>query len=361
MSEAKKNKKNKVKIKEVEEGREIKEKVEETKLEEKKLESKGRKPEKSEKKKKSIIGPLIALGILVFTIGGLATAKIILTQTTVATESVELSSDARGFSNYFKEYLFDRAKAEKLFSFSFRNISNEEILTELAELKDGFSRVSQGIGTYKTGDYKEMAEIMGADATTYLSAIRELRGVMTASFGEEGDRQLAFIRKVEETTSGLRSALYIAPAAFSGDVSGLSSKGVLIFQGDAFAEVGGGVMNIFVGDVTKKVTAVSTEDMGEVIKRIEASGLFGYTGTRMVKIGEGLEKELEGGWVKNVKAEVGDEDVKVTRTRISLVMENLWSLDEKLKAQGINGLVEKEKKSTEERLTEFLSGLKGGK
>ena len=120
-------------------------------------------------------------------------------------------------------------------------------------------------------------------------------------------------------------------------------------------------MNIFVGDVTKKVTAVSTEDMGEVIKRIEASGLFGYTGTRMVKIGEGLEKELEGGWVKNVKAEVGDEDVKVTRTRISLVMENLWSLDEKLKAQGINGLVEKEKKSTEERLTEFLSGLKGGK
>ena len=352
----------------VEEVEEEVEKVEEPKAEEKQPEKKEEKPEKKEKEekeekpKKSKKGLVIFLVALVILVGGAFAAKMILTKTSVATETVKLADDARGFSNYFKEYLTDRAEAEQLFSYSFRELKNEEILNKLTELKDGFSKVSRGVaGNYGKSEYKELAEVMRADADAYLSMVRELRAIMTENYPEEGDRQLAFMRKVEEESQNLRSAVYLARAAFTEDVSGFSSKGVLAFNGNVMVEVGGGVANIFLGDFGNNVAAVSTDDLDGVVKAIDAKELYGFVSSRVVKIGESLRGELESGWFKRVKADVGNTEVKVEKTKISMVMKNVWGMDEELKAQGIKGLVETEKKALAEQLAEAVSGLKGKK
>ena len=353
------------KVEEVEEGVE---KVEEPKAEEKQLEKKEEKPEKKEKEekeekpKKSKKGLVIFLVALVILVGGAFAVKMILTKTSVATETVKLADDARGFSNYFKEYLTDRAEAEQLFSYSFRELKNEEILNKLTELKDGFSKVSRGVaGNYGKSEYKELAEVMRADADAYLSMVRELRAIMTENYPEEGDRQLAFMRKVEEESQNLRSAVYLARAAFTEDVSGFSSKGVLAFNGNVMVEVGGGVANIFLGNFGNNVVAVSTDDLDGVVKAIDAKELYGFVSSRVVKIGESLRGELESGWFKRVKADVGNTEVKVEKTKISMVMKNVWGMDEELKAQGIKGLMETEKKALAEQLAEAVSGLKGKK
>ncbi|MBR3595215.1 hypothetical protein IKL45_03220 [Candidatus Saccharibacteria bacterium] len=352
----------------VEEVEEEVEKVEEPKAEEKQPEKKEEKPEKKEKEekeekpKKSKKGLVIFLVALVILVGGAFAAKMILTKTSVATETVKLADDARGFSNYFKEYLTDRAEAEQLFSYSFRELKNEEILNKLTELKDGFSKVSRGVaGNYGKSEYKELAEVMRADADAYLSMVRELRAIMTENYPEEGDRQLAFMRKVEEESQNLRSAVYLARAAFTEDVSGFSSKGVLAFNGNVMVEVGGGVANIFLGDFGNNVVAVSTDDLDGVVKAIDAKELYGFVSSRVVKIGESLRGELESGWFKRVKADVGNTEVKVEKTKISMVMKNVWGMDEELKAQGIKGLMETEKKALAEQLAEAVSGLKGKK
>ena len=357
-----------VEEKKVEEVEEEVEKVEEPKAEEKQPEKKEEKPEKKEKEekeekpKKSKKGLVIFLVALVILVGGAFAAKMILTKTSVATETVKLADDARGFSNYFKEYLTDRAEAEQLFSYSFRELKNEEILSKLTELKDGFSKVSRGVaGNYGKSEYKELAEVMRADADAYLSMVRELRAIMTENYPEEGDRQLAFMRKVEEESQNLRSAVYLARAAFTEDVSGFSSKGVLAFNGNVMVEVGGGVANIFLGDFGNNVVAVSTDDLDGVVKAIDAKELYGFVSSRVVKIGESLRGELESGWFKRVKADVGNTEVKVEKTKISMVMKNVWGMDEELKAQGIKGLMETEKKALAEQLAEAVSGLKGKK
>ena len=351
----------KVEVEEVKEAEEVK--VPEQKVE-KKEEEKAEKPEKKEaKEKKSKKGLIIFLVALAVVVGGLFAAKMILTKTTVTTETVKLADDVRGFSNYFKEYLTDRVEAEQLFSYSFRELKKEEILKKLTELKDGFSKVSRGVaGNYGKSEYKELAEVMQADADAYLSMVRELRAIMTEGYAEEGDRQLAFMRKAEEESKNLRSALYIARAAFTEDVSGFSSKGVLAFNGNVMVEVGGGVVNIFLGDFGNNVVAVSTDDFDNgTVKAIDAKKLYGYASWRVVEIGESLKGELESGWFKQVKIEMGNTDAKVEKTKISMVMKNVWGMDEELKTQGIKGLVETEKKAMAERLSEFLSGLKGKK
>lgn len=343
---------------------EVEEKVERKKVEKKpekkiKEEAEEEKTEEEPKKKKGGKVFLIILVILLVLGGGGFALKTILTRTTVTTETVKLADDARGFSNYFKEYLLDRVKAEKLFSYSFRNLSNDEILSELAELKDGFAKVSRGVNSaYKNSEYKELADVMENDSTLYLAAVRELRTVMTEDYANDGDRQLAFMRKAEEMTKDLRSALYTAQSAFTEDVSGLSSKGVILFDGAVLVEVGGGVMNILVSD---SVTAVSTDDMDGTVKAIEASGLYGYVGSRVVKLGEGISAMLDEGWVKNIKAEVKTNEAILTTTKVSLVMKNVWGADEDLKEQGINGLVKTEKKAIEEQLNEVVRGIEGKK
>ena len=311
--------------------------------------------EKSSKK-----GWIALILILVLLIGGGFFAKMYLTKTTVDTETVKLADDARGISNYFKEYLLDRLKAEDLFKYNFNNYSSEEILTKLAELKDGFSKVSRGVdGNYNSSEYNELAEVMAADASIYLVAVRELRSIMTSGFTNEDEQKAAFTQKVEETTKGLRSALYIATSAFDGDVSGFSSRGALIFNGPVIAEVGGGVMNILLGRFDEKLVAVSMDRLGDDVKLIDAARLYGYVSTRLVKLGSSLNDEMESGWVKYVKADVSRTEVQLAKTRVSTVMKNVWSMNEELERQGIKGLVETEKKSMTDEINEVVKGLTG--
>ena len=308
---------------------------------------------------KKVIVIVVVLGIL--GAGGYF-VKSFLTKTTVVTETVQLSTDARGFSNYFKEYLSDRIKAEVLFNHTYKESSTDVILSELSSLKDGFSKVSRGVGdNYKTSDYKELAEVMASDSLIYLSAVRELRNVMTDGYETLEERQKAFENKVKETTQGLRSAFYDAQSGFEGDVSGLSSKGVIMFNGGVLVEVGGGVMNIMLGDFDISMTVVTTDDMEETVKSIEAQKLYGYASSRLVKIGEGLGAMLEPGWVKNIKLDVRSRDAEITTTKISLVMKNASGVNDELKGQGIEGFSGADKKSEIDLLEGFVKGLKGKK
>ena len=216
-------------------------------------------------------------------------------------------------------------------------------------------------GNYRTGEYKEIAEVMSSDASVYLTTVRELRSIMTGSYSSEDKKQSAFAKKVEEVTEDLRSAIYVSEAAFYGEVSGFSSKGALIFDGLVMVEAGGGVMNIILGDFDEKIVAVSTSQIGEEIKLIDATKLYGYVSTRLINIGASLNGELEPGWVKHVKADVGRTEVKLTRTRVSTVMKNAKSMNEELIAQGIKGLIGEEEQSDEDELSEVVKGLTGKK
>lgn len=312
--------------------------------------------------KKSKKGWIVFVVILILLAGGGFAAKMLLTKTTVQVDTVELADGARGISNYFKEYLVDRVKAEELFKYSYKTLKKDKVLDELSDLKEGFSKVSRGVaGNYKSGEYKEIAEVMSSDASVYLTAVRELRSIMTSDYSSEDKMQSAFVKKVEEVTKDLRSALCVSKRAFYGDVSGFSSKGALIFEGQVMVEVGGGVMNIVFGDYDEKLVAVSTGQMGEEIKLIDAVKLYGYTSTRLINIGTSLSSEMESGWVKHVKADVSRTEVKLTRTRISTVMKSAKNMDEELKTQGINGLLGEEEQSGEDELAEVVKGLTGKK
>ena len=326
-----------------------------------KTKKKEKKKEKEEKEEKSSKKGWVALVLaLVVLLGGGYVAKMFLTKTTVDTEKVKLADDARGISNYFKEYLLDRVKAEDLFKYNASKYTNEEVLTKLTDLKDGFSKVSRGVtGNYASSEYKELAEVMEADASMYLTAVRELRSIMTAGFSSEGERREAFTKKIEESTKELRSALYVATSAFDGDVPGFSSKGALIFDGPVIVEVGGGVMNILLGDFDEKLTAVSMDRIGEDVKLIDAAKLYGYASTRLVNLGVSLNGEMESGWVKYVEADVSRTEVELTKTRISTVMKNVWNMNEELEGQGIKGLIGAEEKAMADELNEVVKGLTG--
>lgn len=309
-------------------------------------------PEEETKKGKGWIALIIVVVLLV---GGAFAAKTILLKTSTKTETVKVSDDARGFSNYFKEYLADRIGIERIINTEYDKLNKNETLNELSDLKDGFSKVARGTsGNYVKSIYTEMATVMEKDASLCLTLVRELRSILN------DDDKKAFNDKVAEAKEGLRSALYVARAAFKNDVAGLSSKGVVAFEGGAMIEAGGGVMNIFVGDFQNSVVAVSS-DMMEEAKSIEAEKLYGYNGVRVITIGDSMTSELESGWFKNIKLEVGSLEAKMTKTKVSFVLKSLNSVEDELKGMEIKGLVEKDEKTIDEQLTEAVAGIKGKK
>lgn len=308
------------------------------------------------KEKKSGKGWIALIIALVLLVGGAFAAKTILTKTSVKNETVKVSDDARGFSNYFKEYLIDRIEIEKIINTEFEKIDKSEVLGRLTSLKDGFSKVARGTsGNYAKSIYTQMATVMESDASMCLTFVRELRGILT------DDDKATFDKKVAEIKEGFRSALYVKRAAFTGEETGLSSKGVVAFEGGAMIEAGGGVMNIFVGNFQDGVVAVSSDDFDERVKAIDAEKLYGYNGVRVIEIGESLDSELESGWFKNIKLEIGSLEAKKTLTKVSLVLKSMSGVEEELRNMGIKGLVEKEEKTTNEYLTEAVAGLKGKK
>ncbi len=371
---AKKQKKTKtIEIEEIEdEGVDLEEVaeevVEEAKEEEVKAPKKDKKAKKVEKKllekpkkeKKSKKGLVAFLIVLVLLAGGAFVAKKFLTKTTVKTETVKLADNARGFSNYFKEYLLDRLRAEELFNYTYKELPSETVLKKLATLKDGFSKVSRGMSGYSKSGFKELAEVMKSDADEYLPVVRELRAVMTGGLSKE-ERMTEFEKIVGAFKEKLRSAVYVAKAAFKSDVAGFSSKGILAFKGKAVVEVGGGVANILVGNTKEQILAVSSDTLEKDVKAIDAQKLYGYTSARVFEIGKSLKETVESGWFKNVKADVGSSAVTIETTRISVILKSVQGMNEELKEQGIQGLLETEEKTVAENIEEAIVGIKGKK
>ncbi len=297
----------------------------------------------------------LVLVVVILGVGGYF-IKAFLTKTTIETSTVQFAGDARGFSNYFREYLLDRMRSEWLFKYSYKELNTDDILNELSDLKNGFSKVVRGTGdNYKNSEYKELAEVMHSDSSIYLVAVRELKNIMMGSYATLEERQSEFEKRVKETTEGLRSALYYNRAGFVESVSGLSSKGALIFEGSVLVEAGGGVMNIMLGDPSAQITVVTTDDLEETVKLIEAKKLFGYSGSRVVRLGDSLSANLEEGWIRNVKVDVRYKDADVTTMRISLIMRSASRVNNELKEQGINGFIKSEEMPEKEALAELIT------
>lgn len=318
-----------------------------------------KKEEKQEQKKKGKgkIFLIIFLVVLAIFGGGVALEKY-LTRTTETFSTVEMAADARSFSGFFKDYLVNRIGIKSLTAYEFREMENAEIVARLIELKEGFSKVSRGIeDRFTDSEYKAIAEILENDTAVFLKEIRELRGVMTREFEEEGDRQLEFIEKVKKYEAELRSGLYVSRAAYNAERSGLSAEGVMIFSGEAMVEVGGGVMNIFIGDVEKEAVAILETDLAETIRRINGEGLYGFSSSRLVKISDKIASEIETGWVREIKVTLGSGEAEVKRKRTSLFLKATWDFkgDSEIK-----GLLNTDGKDVPGILKETYRTFKGG-
>lgn len=306
---------------------------------------------------KKILG--VFLGILIILgVGGVLGYKFS-TRTKVTTEIIEIAEDEEGFSDYFKEYVANRAEVDNLFTYTFRDLTNEEILDKLSEIKEGLGKVSRGMNEVDgDSEYAEMAEIMKSDATKLLSTIRELRAVMVKEYGSDGDKQLAFMERAQMGENELRSQLYLSRAAFTKETGGLSSKGIVILQGEILAEVGGGVMNVFLGDFEDGVTGVTTDDFAETAKTIEANKMFGLVNEDLVKIGTGVKNELEIGKINIINVQIAEKKATITRMKMSLAGKATWNFKQELEEQGFLGLVKADEGTISERLTETILKLK---
>ncbi|MBQ6320936.1 hypothetical protein IJI17_01795 [Candidatus Saccharibacteria bacterium] len=320
---------------------------------------------KTTEKKKRKTGLIVGLvaGLVVLMGGGMVGIRLYFGRTVEMTETVEVSEDTRSFSGFFKEYLANRVAADNLLGYQFREMTNTEILSKLTELKDGFAKVSRGMNGFEEGsEFFEMAEVMKADATEYLTLVRALRAVETEEYAEESDRQVAFIKAVDEEKEKLRSRLYIARSAFADDPGGLTGKDIVMFKGVALVEVGGGVMNVFAGNTENNVVALTGADLASgAVKTIAAEKLYGYTNARIVKLGTGLKDELETGKLTTLEVELGTSEAKITRRKIGLMGKTVWKLDEVTERFGAEALVLRENKGASEILTETEAAVRGKK
>lgn len=323
--------------------------------------SEGKKPE--EKKRKIGVFVAIILGIVLAVLGVVFGVKAVAGRTIVEETEAIQAEKSEEFLKYFRGFVGSRLRAANLFGYSFREKSNEEILGELGELKDGFSMVSRGVAEELKGtEFVEIGEIMEHDATLYLKTVRELRAVMTKEFSNEADRQAEFLKLAQASDEAFRSEIYVAEAAFEEGTGGLGGKAVTIFQGEMVMEVGGGVMNVFVGDFERGVTAVTGDDFssGEV-KTIRGEKEFLVGGGEIYKIGEGVKNELVEGKLNVVEIKKEGE-AKVVRRKIGLAGKTTWSLVEELKAEGTEGLVlEGERESQSRVLEREANAVLGGR
>ena len=311
-----------------------------------------------------ILGVIICLGV-----GGFFLSKVLL-RPQVFTEAVSIEKNSGVFSEYFKEYLINRLRYENLTNYTFRELSTDEMLAELATIKDGFGRVSRGVGTnYKDTEFSGMAEIMVSDSTIFLKKIRELRASLTGNYAEEADRQLAFMKIVEEGEEEIRSAVFMAWGAYTESRGKIARDGVLILEGDALVEVGGGVMNILVGNFEDNVTAVSTGGLGGEIKRINTEDLFGYTKGKLIEMGETLSKQVSsqsrglkdvmpGGKLVEVGLEVKGNEAEMKTTVVPLFGKSTWTLEEE---DGMTGIVDRGTPDLSEGMSETVQILSGKK
>ena len=316
--------------------------------------------EKTKPKKRGWKICLVSFLVLaIIGVGGFFLYKFI-SRPQVSTETVKIENDSRDFSVYFKNYVSNRLRYKYLTSEKFRDLTSEEILEELATLKEGFSKVSKGVGTsFEDSEFEEMAEILANDTTVFLKTIREMRAIEAKNYDNDADKQLDFMKAVEGGEDQLRSGLYLSRGAFDEEKSGLSTEGILIFEGDIVTEVGGGVMNILVGDVEQNVTATTLSDLNETVRKINAEKMFGFKDGKMVLVGQGLREAIELSKLIEIKLEMKQGEAEKTITKVSLVGKSTWGLKSRLNEYGIQGLLEQGNEGTTEVLRETIQILSG--
>lgn len=290
---------------------------------------------KNKNKKLGVIVGIVSV-VMIVVGGGWMGVRMFARRELVETNELVTVPGGPGFSNVFKEYIDGRLMATELFGTKFRTLESEETLEELAEIKDIFSDISREVAEYNGTGFKGVTEIMRNDATVYLKEIRELRQILTGT-ETDADKQAKFMKVVQESEEALRSAIYLAEEAFPEGKSRLGGVGVIIFQGEMMVEVGGGVMNVFVGNETDKVVAVSTDDYAENVKTIRSEEGFGFLDEEVIRIGSGVKDEMVDGKLKVIES----KDGKIEKRLISLLGESTWSLAPKLEERGIVGLTSK--------------------
>ncbi|MBR3204630.1 hypothetical protein IKF81_03035 [Candidatus Saccharibacteria bacterium] len=322
---------------------------------------KEKKKEKEEKKKNKIWIVVLIIFICLAVLGaGALVAKNLLMKPKISQETILVPEDTEVFSKVFREYLGARVGYAWLTRYGFREMSAEEILEELASEKEIFSKLSKEVGgNFEKSEFSEISGVISNDATIFLKVIRELRAAITGARGDEADQQLAFMNAATKNEGEFRSEVYLARGAYEEETKDISRDGILIFQGDAMVEVGGGVMNIFVGNFETNATATTMKDLSEVVKRIESKGLFGYEGGKLYKIGGGVREEIEAGKLVNLGIEKKGEETEVVRTVTPLLGESTWSLEEKLKERGVGGVLDKEGRNGNKVIKETLEYIKG--
>ena len=320
---------------------------------------------KEKEGKKNIVVKITTIVILaILAVFGIKEGVIwLLRQEKVETETVEVSEDARGFSGYFKEYLASRLAVENLFKFEFREKSREEILERLAEVKDGFSKVLRGIETYaESEEYKEVAEVIENDAEVMLATVRGARRVMTEEYADEADREADFMKVTSEGMESMRSEFYLAGGMYKeGEQGKISEEGIAIFKGVAVVEVGGGVMNVFVGDAERGFVTIDGEGYVEGAKAIRAEKAFLYTGARLVKFGTGVREEILAGKLVVMETEIKEGKAEITRRKMGVISETVMGVEEQLKEKGVEGALTADETGTSEILTETEEAVRGKK
>lgn len=303
----------------------------------------------------------LIFGILLILVGvGGFFAYKYLKREQVTTETVKIETDSKEFSGYFKTYLSSRLAFERLTEYGFREMSTEEILDELSDIKDGFSKASKGVtDSYKGSEFEEIAEIINSDAAVFTKIIRELRRIESGNYTDEADRQLDFMKASTADEESLRSALCLARGALGSESEGINGEAILIFEGDVMVEVGGGVMNVLVGDLEQNVTAIGANDLNGIIRRINSDKLFGLYEGELIQIGKGLREEVETGKLTEIKVEKKQGEAEVITTRIPVIGESTWGLKTRLNEEGIKGLIEVGGGDIEKNLNETIDLLSG--
>lgn len=328
---------------------------EKKKVEGKNIEGGKKKEKKGGKWKLALVFCLL---IAVVAVGGFFLYKY-LKREQVTTETVKIEADSKEFSGYFKTYLSDRLAFERLTEYGFREMSTEEILDELSDIKDGFSKASKGVDSYKGSEFEGIAEIINNDVAVFTKTIRELRWIESGNYTDEADRQLDFMKASTADEESLRSALCLARGALGSESEGINGEAILIFEGDVMVEVGGGVMNILVGDLEQNVTAIGANDLNGIIRRINSDKLFGLYEGELIQIGKGLREEVETGKLTEIKVEKKQGEAEVITTRIPVIGESTWGLKTRLNEEGIKGLIEVGGGDIEKNLNETIDLLSG--
>ena len=292
-------------------------------------------------------------GVIKWKLGGVRVEISTADESEVAAVRVNYLGKAEG--SVLEEFCRYNLLAQDLLGGGFRELNAVEIAEGLNELKEGFSQVLKTATELdRTTDFAAVQEIILNDTANFLTEIRSLRQVMARTYENEADQQMDFLKVVSEENAEMRSAVYVSRYAFEGDETRIVRRSAVLAQGKLLVEVGGGVMNIMVGDYKQGVVGLSDEDYQENIKTLAGEDEFILLTTgELVRIGESVKGELVSGQATMLKVQEVTEcenkkqrgekckEITVERTKVGLFGRSVFEVAELLEARGGGGLLKR--------------------